>query len=142
MVSPGTTPYQVRQFEPAFMTSRPMVAAYPYSPSTIAVVAPVLTGPGADAVVAAPSASVTPAASVDPAMAVGAAATVGPSPWAAGGFYPGAAAAVGGCGTCCGKAYSPLPPNAVQAWASVMGCGGMCGLNVGGCGAGCQRRLY
>ena len=30
------------------------------------------------------------------------------------------------CAGCCGRAYSPLPPNAVQAWGSVLGCGGTC----------------
>lgn len=51
------------------------------------------------------------------------------------------------CSTCCNKAYSPLPPNAVQAWASAVGCGGTCvtsaatAAGYGGC-AQCTRKGF
>ena len=98
----GSTPWQVRPFEPAFATAGTVYAMTPYSPALVAAVSPVMQGPVsrvADvAPMAAAAAAVATVASLD-----------GPR-----------------CGACCGKSYSPLPPNAVQAWQSVLGCGGRC----------------
>lgn len=82
---PGTVNYQVRPFEPAFISGKQMVSAIPYSPALIAAVSPVYgAGPAAGAV------------------------------------------DVVATSKCCGAAYSPLPPSAVQAWGGVIGCGGQC----------------
>jgi hypothetical protein len=81
----GTTPWQIRPFEPAFATAGTVYAMTPYSPALVAAVSPVLQGPVSEV------ATLTPR-----------------------------------CSSCCGTSYSPLPPNAVQAWRSVLGCGGTC----------------
>lgn len=90
---PGTVNYQVRPFEPAFISGKQMVSAIPYSPALISAVSPVY-GAGAAA--------------------------------AAGYSATGAAVDVVATSKCCGAAYSPLPPSAVQAWGGVIGCGGQC----------------
>ena len=106
---PGAAAFQVRPFEPAFMTPGPVFAAMPYSPAVVAAVSPPFVGPatavvpGVGAAAAAVGAAATGVELVTPGL------PVGPR-----------------CAGCCGRAYSPLPPNAVQAWGSVLGCGGTC----------------
>jgi hypothetical protein len=107
VLPPGAGAYQVRPFEPAFMTPGPVFAAMPYSPAVVAAVSPTFVGPATAVVpgVGGPGvpASATGVELVTPGV------PVGPR-----------------CAGCCGRSYSPLPPNAVQAWGSVLGCGGTC----------------
>jgi hypothetical protein len=137
---PGTVSYQIRPFEPAFLTTNQLVTAIPYSPPLLAAVSPVMQVQQEEKqAVHHSSASVHPA-SVQSATNIPAAGSVSAAGAAAyglygpGGVYNGGCGAFGpgyGCsgyggGKCCGATYSPLPPAAVQAWAGVLGCGGRC----------------
>lgn len=103
----GTLPYQVRPFEPAYMTASNVYTVSPYAPALVAAVSPTFMGPAT---------AVVPGVAAD-AVAAGDVRLV----------TPGVPAALGPrCAGCCGTSYSPLPPNAVQAWGSVLGCGGTC----------------
>lgn len=113
------SPYVIRRFEPAFMTPMPTFAVLPFSPATIAAVSPVMYGPADAAVIEAASRG---AATVRQAEALGSGAGAAAATAAATiATIPGAP-----CGSCCNRSYSPLPPNAVQAWGSNVGCGGSC----------------
>ena len=107
----GAGAYQVRPFEPAFMTASPVYGVTPYTPALLAAVSPTFVGPATAVLAADATAAATDVRLVTPGV------PVGPR-----------------CAGCCGKSYSPLPPNAVQAWGSVLGCGGTC--------ATCQWRSY
>ena len=121
----AASPFVIRRFEPAFM-SPPVFAALPYSPATIAAVSPVMTAAPVE-VPAAPQFVVNPArryGDTNIRRAVLAVPAAAPVPVAVVPSLMPAAAA--GCGTCCGKSYSPLPPTAVQAFWSNLNCGGTC----------------
>jgi hypothetical protein len=124
--------YVVRPFEPAFM-SAPTFAVLPYSPATIAAVTPVYApGNAAMTPVHAPQDPPAEVELVNPALrstlgtrpVASPAETVVPGAWP--GNIPGVGFGFAPCGGCCGKAYSPLPPNAVQAFGPTLGCGGGC----------------
>lgn len=123
---------QVQAFEPAFWTPQPVFSVIPYSPATIAAVSPVFVGNdaaratvlsepisrvGGGGALLAEAPVVREERKLLPATPTGKAVVADASIQAS--LAPPFPFRANECG-CCRAAFSPLPPNGVQAWADLL----------------------
>ncbi len=150
---------QVQAFEPAFWTPQPVFSVIPYSPATIAAVSPVFVGNdaaratvlsepisrvgGGGALLAETAAvgAVNEERRLLPATPTGRA-RVADASIRASMLPPPFPFRANECG-CCSAAYSPLPPNGVQAWAELLAATNLpYDSIIGPACSSCPRRLF
>lgn len=117
IVSAYAPAIQLHEFEPAFYTPEPVIAAVPYSPTYVAAVSPVVVNPNTNTNMNQHTHQ-SHGQGVGAAVAAGANALRGPANYLPPPPGPPSAVAprmVTPCG-CCSAVFSPLPPSGLQAW--------------------------